>query len=154
MSNMTPFVLYHTHVIFSLSCPSIYSTSHPSSFLRHVLSPEGITRISFGSVIYILGSQLASWPGGIVNHYILKTSILHYRVASYIPSSSPVWFTTLFNFNHHLHRLHHSRTTICTLISRMKACTYHVTCFSDEHQSCHYFNYCDKLILYSYVSQQ
>ena len=76
---------------------------------------------------------------------MLETIILYYRVAFYIPSSSRVQITTLFHFYHHLHRLHYSRTTIFTLISRIKPCVYRVTCFSGGHQSCHYFKHYDNL---------
>ena len=60
---------------------------------------------------------------------MLKTSKLHYRIASYISSSSHVRFTTLSHFYHHLHWLHHSRTTLSILIPRIKPCTHCVTCF-------------------------
>ena len=55
---------------------------------------------------------------------------------------------------HHLHRLHNSRTTISTLIYLIKPCTYRITCFSGEHQSCHNFNHCNNFILDLYVSQK
>ena len=110
--------------------------------------------LSFDSIINSFGSQLVSWIGGIINHYILETSILHYRIATYIPSDSCVLFTTLSNFHRHLHRINHSRNEIFALTLRIKPCAYCVTCFSDEHQSCQYFNHCDNLILYSFVSQK
>ena len=103
--------------------------------------------LSFDSIINSFGSQLVSWIGGIINHYILETSILHYRIATYIPSDSCVLFTTLSNFHRHLHRINHSRNEIFALTLRIKPCAYCVTCFSDEHQSCQYFNHCDNLIL-------
>ena len=85
---------------------------------------------------------------------MMETSILHYHVASYIPCSSRARFTTLSYFYHHLRQLHYSRTTISTIISRINPCAYHVTYFSNEDQSCHYFNHCDELVLDSYVSQK
>ena len=65
---------------------------------------------------------------------MLGTSILHYRISSYVPSSFRVCFTTLFNFYHHLRRLYHSHITVSTLISFIKPCAYRLNCFSDGHQ--------------------
>ena len=69
-------------------------------------------------------------------------------------SSARVRFTTLSHFYDQLHRLHHSRTTISTLISRIKPCAYPLTWFSYEHRSCHYFDHCNNLILDSFVSKK
>ena len=151
---LTTLVQFHISVRFSLSCSSVHSVSTSSSLLRIVFPLADIIQLSFESVIHAFGSQLASLPGSIVNHYILETSILNYRVASNVPSGSRLRFTTLSYFYHHLYRLHQSRTTLSTLISPIKPCVYRVTCFSNKHQSCHYFNYCDNLILDSYVSSK
>ena len=57
---LTPFVIYHTPVRFSLSCSSIHSESTSSSLPRFVVPRKSITWLSFDSVIHSFGSQLES----------------------------------------------------------------------------------------------
>ena len=94
----TLLVLYHTPVRFSLSYSSIYSVPIHSSLSRIIVPSKDIIWIFLDSVINSFGSQLSSFPSGIVNHYILEMSILNYRVTPYIPSGSCVRFTTLSHF--------------------------------------------------------
>ena len=151
----TPLVIYQTHIRFSLSCSSIHNTHIPSSLLQLVVPSEDITLLSFDSIIHSFGSQLESWSGGIVKYYMLETSILHYRVICYIPSSSLIRFTTFFI------------SIIITIIDfiivvllflllfpALKLVIVVLFIYFDGHQSCHYFIPCDKLIVDYYVSHK
>ena len=125
----TPFILYHDPVRFSLSGVFIHNASVPSSLLRLVVPPEYITWLLFDYVIHSFGSQLTSWPGGIVKHYMLEISIFYYCVTPYMLSDTFIRFTTLFYFYYLLRQLHHSHANIFTLNSRIEPCTYRVLFF-------------------------
>ena len=148
---LTPLDLYYTPVRYSLSSSSIHHAIVSYFFPSLVVPPGDISRLSFDSVIDSLGSQLASWIGDVVNHYLLETSIQYCRVAPYLPARSSIPFTTLSNFYHNLNRLRYSRTDISTLTFRIKICAYRVSYFSNGHQICQYFDHYGRLILDSYV---
>ena len=132
---------------FSLSISSKYHALVSPYLSNIVVPPEDLTLLSFISVIQYFGSQLESWPNGIINHYILETDMLHYPITIYLPSRFTVQFTTLSHFYYHIHRLHHYRNNISTLSSRIKPCAYRVPCFSNGYQNCHYYDHYDPLII-------
>ena len=83
---------------FSLSISSKYHALVLSYLSNIVVPPEDLTLLSFNSVTHYFGSQLESWPNGIVNHYILETDMLHYPITIHLPSRFTVQFKTLSHF--------------------------------------------------------
>ena len=127
-----PNLLHVKHINLLLEHTTVFTIPIPL-VLYHiphlVVPPEAITCLLYDSVIHSFCSWLVSWSGGIVKQYILETIKLYYRVASYIPCGSLVRLANLSHFYHLIHRIYYSRTTISVLISHIKPCAYHVTCF-------------------------
>ena len=71
---------------------------------------------------------------------MLETNALHYRVASYLYSSSSIHSTRLPQNFHHLHQLNKYSSHTSTLVPCIKPSVYRVTCFADDRQSCYYSN--------------
>ena len=84
-----------------------------------------------------LGSQLKPRPGSHVKHYMLETSALQYRVASYFHVISSIYLITLRYLFYHLYHLHHIHPIISTLFFYIKPSVYIITCFANGHQYFH-----------------
>ena len=126
-----PSVLYYYPIRFSSNLRSLPTTSNLSSLLGIVVLLNDIVWLSFNSVVRSFGSQLLSWPGSIVLHYMLETSALYFRIESYLYFHSSIHFTTLKHFVHHCSPLKF------ILAPRLRLCTYRVLRFFPGHHLLH-----------------
>ena len=79
----TPSVLYHYIVRFSSNLQSLLTITSRPSLSGLVVPPTNEVWLSFDSVVNSFGSHLLSWPGSNVTHFMLETSTLHFRIATF-----------------------------------------------------------------------
>ena len=92
-------VIHHYPIHFSSNLSSLPFPSNASPLPGLEVPPNNIIWLSFYSIIHSFGSQWTSWSGNIIQYYMLETSDLYFRIASYFHSSSSIYFTTMqFDF--------------------------------------------------------
>ena len=97
-STPTSAVIHHFSLQFLHSLSLLYLPTHSTSTPSVFISPQQCTWLSFDSIIPSFSSLLSPSPARTLHHFAFETNILHYRIASFLPSTSILHYTTLQHF--------------------------------------------------------